>query len=67
MLQNINFLDVTVSFPLGTYPEVELLDLIVPFVFLWLSGVFFFIIPICGIADTCRSHALYVTHLKPES
>lgn len=44
MLQNINFLDVTVSFPLGTYPEVELLDLIVPFVFLWLSGVFFFLL-----------------------
>lgn len=49
MLQNINFLDVTVSFPLGTYPEVELLDLIVPFVFLWLSGVFFSLFQFVGL------------------
>lgn len=49
MLQNINFLDVTVSFPLGTYPEVELLDLIVPFVFLWLSGVFFLLFQFVGL------------------
>lgn len=49
MLQKINFLDVTVSFPLGTYPEVELLDLIVPFVFLWLSGVFFLLFQFVGL------------------
>lgn len=50
------------SLCLGTYSEVELLDPILPFVFLC-----FFFFPICVISDTCRSHVLCVAHLASGS
>lgn len=52
-----------VSLSLGAYPEVELLDPILPFAFLWFAVSF----QCFGVADTRRSHALCVTHLEPES
>lgn len=55
--------EVMVSLSLGAYPEVELLDPILPFAFLWFAVSF----QCFGVADTRRSHALCVTHLEPES